>query len=332
MNTPTTPLPRGLLDALMQAGYDLQALARSVGLEALQLETGVSRGEMDRFLCAAWDAVADPSFGLKVGSVLRTERLGVSGLAAMTSPDFGTALRRKARYNRLVWGDDYQIAEDAKRFKVTIVGLDESRPYGPAKIDMEMASLRAFGRHFTGTPMQPLAVTLRRAAPAWRCLYAQLLGVEPVFEQPANSISFRRQDTDLRLISTDARAHAGLVEAAEAALAPLEGFGIAAKVRLEIEALLSGGEPTLADIARRLHLSERTLQRRLADEGQRYSALLDGLRRTLAERKLRAGAPTAPELAFLLGFADTNSFYRAFKRWTGTTPELFRRQAASLDT
>lgn len=327
MDQPLTPLPRHLLDALADAGFQVPALAKAAGLDALQLETGLTRMQADRFLCAAWIAVGDPAFGLNAGQRLRPDRMGVSGLVAMTSPDFGTALRRKAHYNRLVWGDDYQITEGSERLEVAVIALDEDRPYGAAKIDMELMSLLTFGRQFTQSPIRPVAVWLRQAAPPYRDLYRQAFGLEPAFGMHTNGIAFRRQDAALKLVSANAAAHAGLVEVAESELSRLDQPGVAARVRNEFHKLLGGEEPTLVDVARRLSMSTRTLQRRLTAEGVAFSKLLDDTRCEFAKRKLRVGNATAAELAFLLSFADTNSFYRAFKRWTGTTPEIYRRQA-----
>ena len=71
-------------------------------------------------------------------------------------------------------------------------------------------------------------------------------------------------------------------------------------------------------------MSARTLQRRLSDNGIRFNLLVDQVRREAAEAHLARGSVNFVELAFLLGFSDPNSFFRAFKRWTGTTPSLYR--------
>ena len=78
------------------------------------------------------------------------------------------------------------------------------------------------------------------------------------------------------------------------------------------------------ELARRLHLSERTLQRRLADEGSSYQQLLNDTRRQLAERYLRDGQLAATEIALLLGYSEPSVFFRAFRQWTGLTPGEYR--------
>lgn len=320
-----TPLPRNLLDAMTEAGLDAAALARASGIETGRIESGLSRDEADRFLCAAWQAAGNPAFGLLAGSRMRAERLGVAGLAAMTSPTFAVALERKARYSRLVWGDAYRVEREGVSVRVTMQAADESRPYGAAKIDMELASLLTFGRQFTGAAIVPIKVGLRQPAPSYRDRYGGVFGCPVAFGQQVNHIRFHAADADLPLRSANPLAHAWLEGAAESALNQLEGAGLGARVRAELARALQDGAPTLASVARALHLSERTLQRRLAAEGLSFTRVLDDMRSAAAQRQLGEGQTPVPELAYVLGFADTNSFYRAFRRWTGTTPEAFRR-------
>jgi AraC-like DNA-binding protein len=87
---------------------------------------------------------------------------------------------------------------------------------------------------------------------------------------------------------------------------------------------LAHGEPDRAQLASTLHLSERTLQRRLADEGCSYKQLLNDTRQQLAERYLSSGDLPAAEIALLLGYSEPSVFFRAFRQWTGLTPGEYR--------
>jgi AraC-like DNA-binding protein len=112
------------------------------------------------------------------------------------------------------------------------------------------------------------------------------------------------------------------VEALQAALPVAERW--AERARREIGALLAHGEPRLADVARRLAVSERTLHRRLADDDTRFAALVDEARRERATFLLEDPRLSSSEIAFLLGYAEPAAFFRAFRRWTGTTPQTWR--------
>jgi AraC-like DNA-binding protein len=320
-----TPLPKNLLDAIADAGVDLADAAREARFDPARLESGMTFAEVERFIAVAWKRIDDPAFGLRAGCVLRPERYGISGLTAMASATFGAALQRKARYNRLVWGDSYRISQDTHEFTVFTQAPDESKPWGYSKADMEFASLVTFGRRFAAADIVPLKVGLRRPQPSFKLLYDEIFRCPISFGQGENSLSFSQVDAKRPLISADHRAVEWLEFGAKAALEQMDDSGVTARVRAQFERMLQGDEPTLAGVASELCMSERTLQRRLSAEGQTFSRLLDEVRRDVAQRSLAAGKRNVIELAYLLGFEDSNSFYRSFRRWTGTTPESFRK-------
>jgi AraC-like DNA-binding protein len=314
-----------MLDAMADAGLDLPDAAREARVDPAALETGMTFAEVERFIGVAWRRLDDPAFGLRAGCVLRPERYGISGLTAMASPTFGAALQRKARYNRLVWGDSYRIRQDAGEFTVSTEAPDESRPWSYSRVDLEFASLVTFGRRFASPDVAPLRAAFRRPEPAFRALYEEVFRCPVAFAQPANCLSFSQADARRPLVSADARAAEWLEFGARAALERMDDSGVTARVRAQLERMLQGDEPTLAAVASQLCLSERTLQRRLSMEGQTFRRVLDEMRRDVAQRTLAAGKRNVTELAYLLGFEDSNSFYRSFRRWTGTTPESYRR-------
>jgi len=85
--------------------------------------------------------------------------------------------------------------------------------------------------------------------------------------------------------------------------------------------------PSLAEVACRLHLSERTLRRRLRELNTSYRQVLDDVRFTMAAEQLRHGETTNNALAELLGYTDTANFRRAFRRWAGRSPQAYRELA-----
>ena len=321
------PLPRTLLDALLAGGVEPRQLAQRLGISPDSLESGVSFPEADRFLCAAWEAAGDPAAGLKAGTLLRPERFGIVGIAAMASPTFGVAVERKARYWRLIWGDEYQVHLRADEAHVVLMPAGPMRPYTQGKIDMELASLVTFGRRFTGVPLRPLRLSLCQCEPAWRQAYEEVFDCPLKFGAAQNALVFARHDFELPLVSRNAEVEALVAGGVEDALRRLErdAPSLRQEVGNAIDRLLRGGEPTLQVVAHQMHRSVRTLQRQLAAEGLRFTDVLDERRREAGQRYLAGNAGTAEEVAFLLGFATPSSFFRAFKRWTGSTPEAWRR-------
>ena len=122
-------------------------------------------------------------------------------------------------------------------------------------------------------------------------------------------------------LSRNVTAHA---EQLLAALAPAAEM-LTAQVRRQLTEGMANEPMTLSQVARRLHLSERSLQRRLEAEGTRFAQLVDEVRRELALRYIADERLAPGEVAYLLGFAEPSPFHRAFKRWTGTTPLAARR-------
>ncbi|HSH92299.1 MAG TPA: AraC family transcriptional regulator [Ramlibacter sp.] len=320
-----TTLPKNLIDAIAAAGVDLADAARESRIDPSAIESGMTFAEAQRFIGVAWRRIDDPAFGLRAGCVLRPERYGISGLTAMASATFGAALQRKARYNRLVWGDGYRIRQDTTTFTVYTEATDDSNPWGYSKVDMEFASLVTFGRRFASADVSPTKIALRRPEPTFKPLYEEIFECAIAFGQAENSISFSQADVQRALISADHRAAEWLEFGAKAALEKMDDSAVTPRVRAQLERMLQGDEPTLATVASELCMSERTLQRRLTAEGQTFRRVLDEMRRDVAQRSLAAGKRNVPELAYLLGFEDSNSFYRSFRRWTGTTPESYRR-------
>ncbi len=104
---------------------------------------------------------------------------------------------------------------------------------------------------------------------------------------------------------------------------------VAERVRAALHETLPAGDSSITAVTKQLATSSRTLQRQLHEEGTTYQAVLASTREDLARYYLRRGNLRTGEIAYLLGYDDTNSFYRAFRSWTGTTPETLRGAAAS---
>lgn len=317
-------MPRHLLDAAQEAGIDVDALARSVDLTGKQLESGLSSEEMDRFASALFAVIPDPAFGLTAGIAQRAHRFGVVGFAAMTSPSFGVALARFARHVPLLWGDHYDVHEAASETTVSIRPLAPDRVYQQIKLDFELSGLLSFGRVFVDPALRPLRISVRGPAPPHAARYAEIFDCPVHFDSQHHSITFSRRDIDRPLTSSNDQLSALLEQRAQGMLAELADTDTAGRVRAALRDIQRGVEPTLASVASAMRLSPRTLQRRLASDKLNFRDLLDGVRKELAQQYLRSNSESLVEISELLGFSDPNSFFRAFKRWTGTTPHDFR--------
>ena len=100
-----------------------------------------------------------------------------------------------------------------------------------------------------------------------------------------------------------------------------------ASVRRVVGELMRDGDPTLTQVARKLAMGSRTLQRRLKEDGVDFKMLVDDTRRRFALSYLRDRKHTLTDIAYLLGYSEVSAFNRAFRRWTGSTPSDHRRVA-----
>jgi len=327
---PIAPLPLNLIDGLRKAGFDLDQLAAQAGLTAEQLRRPLTEAQADRFFTVAYERVGNPAVGLTLGLNMRPELFGVVGFAAMTSPNFGAALARIARYNALVSGCTLDILLDGEQAEVRVRYDGPLRPYSRCRLDIQMGSLLAFGRTFTERQIVPLHLLLACPPPPHHALYAQVFACPARFGQPHDAIVFRRADLELPLVSGNPNM-AGLFEhEAERHVAAWQAPpSTADQVREALRERLRGELASIGAVARELCVSERTLQRRLAQEGVRFTVLVDQTRLESARQYLATGRASLTEVAYLLGFADPNSFFRFFKRQTGVTPDEYRQRATA---
>jgi AraC-like DNA-binding protein len=175
------------------------------------------------------------------------------------------------------------------------------------------------GRHYA-----PLGVHLVRPRPADPKPWHDVFRAPLFFDARENLLEFACVDFDSHLDDANPELARHNEAVLDRTLEQLSVLTWERKVRGAIELQLPEGEPSAERIAQNLHLSLRSLQRHLADEGCSYDLLLNQCRQNLALQHMLDAGSSLSEIAYLLGFADTSSFSRAFKRWTGMTPSQYR--------
>lgn len=178
-------------------------------------------------------------------------------------------------------------------------------------------------RTYTGQTVTPLSVETNRPISPSQDLLA-FFGVPPI-QTGRTRLLMRPEDADLPLISRSPALWGTLEPEFTRQLEDASAVvPMATRVRRALLDGLPGGCTTAEEMARRLNVSKRSLQRRLAEEGTSFQALLNAIRANLSQRYLKDSNLSVPEISHLLGFRDTSSFFRAFQGWTGTTPGAFR--------
>ena len=258
--------------------------------------------------------------------------LGVVGLACKTVATVGEAIQCHHRFQHLTNRTaTYASAIDGERLI-----LRETRP-GPPRLgsllisDYAMLIAAHLLRQSGDQETVPLAMRSRRAqmADAERAAYQSFVRAEIELGAEAAELVFDRGILDVPVASADpelADYFANLLARATRFDEPRDS--LLGTVKTAIRDALVHGTPTAGQIAKRLGLGSRTLARRLTDAGVSYSAVLESTRRTLAEGYLADPSLSLAEIAYLLGYREQASFFRAFRKWHDQTPAAFRRSLA----
>lgn len=323
-----------IVHAAAGRGADAKALCAEVGFDlalAQDPDARIPFALEEALWSAAARASGDDAFGLHAAEAIQPGAFDVLDYAVRTAPTLGAALARLVRYNRIV--------HDAATFTVVprgeLVRIEHgfrfgSEVQGRHSAEFTLASLVAISSQIAEQPIRPRAVEFRHGLPGDRSEHRRVFGLEPRFAQRINAIELDRAVLELPAPRADTRLSRVIERHAEALLEarPDPALSTADRVRHVLAAHLGEGDISLGAVAERLKTSERTLQRKLADEGVSFDALLDELRRDLALRYLADPKIAVAEVAYLLGYSEPSPFHRAFKRWTGKTPTEARRRAA----
>jgi AraC-like DNA-binding protein len=281
-----------------------------------------------------WETAAehtrDPNFGLHTAELLRAGVFDVLDYAIRTAPSFRVALERLARYSRL----EHEAAVFKLTASRTTTRIEHS--FGPSVVlpcrqeaEFTLASIVIVAHEIVVGGIQPTAVQFIHSAPSDTTEHVRIFGVLPRFTTDVNALEVDAATMSRPLDTADPALSRIIERHAEASLAsigqPTEST--TGQVRRILLTTLQEGPCSMTAIASKLGMSERTLQRKLASEGATFGALLEGVRRDLALRYLQDRQLTLAEIAYLLGYSEPSPFHRAFKRWTGSTPQTHRRES-----
>jgi AraC-like DNA-binding protein len=279
-------------------------------------------------LFALWRRVAEmspnPGFGLKLGTELRFERSHPVAIAGVCSRSFGDALQRLARYKQLTCPEEIRVHKKAQETSVEILFIEAKEAQPDIMVDLGLSWILNVGRRGTDGEITPLRLELTRPA-KHRALLERHFGCRVRFKADRNALVFHSSDLDRPFVTHNEELVTIIGAQLDSELkARNASVNVGEQVKDTLRRSLAGKRPTLRDVAQELGLSARTLQRRLTDAGITFQQLVEDTRRELARHYLKQRTVELNEAAFLLGFEDANSFFRAFQVWEGTSPTEWR--------
>ena len=237
-------------------------------------------------------------------------------------------LRRFAAYKRLAVPLRTVITECEDCIEISLFAEDENLQLPPFFVELAMLFLVGVLRNATGIQMSPSYVETihpikNKAVVEWlhtECVTAKRDCI--VFRTSDLNVPFTTQnDALLEYMEPELKRRLSEMEAADS---------MATRVSSVLVELLPKGKNKLGDVAKSLHLSRRTLQRKLTEENTSFQDILSATRFRLADNYIRQTDRTSDELAFLLGYADTNAFLRAFTRRAGMSIGEYKKRLTSL--
>lgn len=331
--TIATTLPIDFLAYLGRRGLAADRVLQAAGVDPVSIEAPGERvpaSAMERLWAAAERLTGDPDLGLHSAESYNPGALSIVGYVILSCPTAADALERLARYAPLLnEGLEVGVTREAGQVHCRFgaaAQVDSFLHHAPRQaIETLAAGIVLTLQRLARRPPLPLAVSFRHRAPPSTTEHRRLLGPAVQFDQTENAVVYAEAALAAPMLSADP----ALLEVFEAdarrrlaALAP-QG-AISRRVQALLVSRLKGEVPSLADIARELAMSERSVQRGLSAEATSYRDIVDEVRKGLALAHLSRRGVSAADVALLLGFSEPSAFTRAFRRWTGSSPSQFR--------
>lgn len=322
-------LARALIEGLGEAGVAQGRFLAAAGFDPGRIDDAdgrISPEEYDGLIECALD-LTDAAFGLRLGEKTTPAAHQLVAHLVMSAGTLREGIDGLLRFQSLLMDRPTCRLEERDRearFLYDITpGSARCRRF---RAELAMMGLSRIVEYF-GRGARPREVAFEYSAPAYRAEYTRLFGGVERFDQSFTGVVIDRELLAAVPLHGDTQFHRALEVQAEARVARLgRTRSYAERVR---EYLLDGRTnrgDDMEGVARALGLSVRTLRRRLQEEGATYGAIAGAAFVSLAKRLLVDEVRSVEETAYAMGYSTPTSFHRAFKRWTGTTPKVFRQR------
>jgi AraC-like DNA-binding protein len=322
-------LSRLTVARLKSIGVPVAPLLRRAGLTPelfADPEKRLSVQSQIRLLDEAAIALKDDCLGFTLARDFDPREIGLLYYVMASSQTLGEALKRLARYSKvtneaLVFG-----YREGNRLNISLSYSGVPRYSDRHQMEFCMFAAIRLCRLLTGQHLVPQHFSISHYRAGSTSEMARFVGTEVEFGADRDEFALRVDARELPLIHSDPYLSDLLLKYCEAALADRRGdmSQLRTKVENAIASVLPHGRVLVEDVARSLGMSQRTLARKLSDEGLNFTEILQQLRRDLAVRYLDDRKLHVSKIAWLLGFREVSAFTHAFKRWTGKTPSQMR--------
>lgn len=270
----------------------------------------------------------DAAIGIRAAERVRPGDFDVLEYAAVSSATMGECVLVANRYLRLI--------HDAAEFSLDILGNEATWRYRfplglalpPSAAEYFMAIYVLLGRRYSGCDfLKGGSAHFTHPMPRDTTEHRRLFGPDVRFDQTHNALVMPLSALSLPMVKSDPALRSLLERVANDMMERLpKADALTSQIRPLLAAELGRGNPGIVTLARHLHMTPRTLRRRLREIGTTHRDILEQLRKELALRYLSERTIGTTEVAFLLGYSNASAFHKAFKRWTGVSASEYRRR------
>jgi len=317
-----------IAQALRLLGFDAMEVIESVGIDpsgVINPDRRISVEKMNKLLHHCVDLTGDEAFGLLAAEQLQPQVLHGLGLAWLASDTVYDGLKRTVRFGQLMnTGSNLHLEEEGEFAHLFIDRTVEIENYAYAARDFGVGMFVRMSRLTLGEFIAPVKIEIERPTPADPARFEYMLCSPVTFECETTRLTFYLPDI-MEPLATGDPALARVNDAqTQGYLDSFLAQTTSREVVGKIVETLPDGPPSQQQIADALNVSNRTLQRKLKNEGTSFMDLLQDTRLQLARRYLLQPTRSVVETSYLLGFSEPSTFSRAFKRWTGQAPADYR--------
>jgi AraC-like DNA-binding protein len=320
-----------LFDGLVDRGCPAGEILRNVNLTVDEVHSPKSRISLAELMTACKNAIrlsSDPHLPYRIGSSIHISAYGMYGFAILCCPDFRKAMAFAELYHALaapLATIEFTEADGIANWVIEPNARAATDPQLYRFItEMQIGIHLSLMRDIMGPAFTPDQVSLAYRQAHDFGLPAEQIGCPLSFASGTNRIIFRSQWLDQAANLGNRTTYPAVVALCDDLLDDLKSrIGVAGEIRALLLRELAN-PPTLATIAKRLELSDRSLRRQLREQGISFRGLLDELRMQVALKYLRTTRLANEDIALALGFSDAANFRRAFRRWTNKSPSEIR--------
>jgi AraC-like DNA-binding protein len=328
-----------IADDLRQRRLPVDPLLQDVGLTRRDIahpDDRIPYMAALRLLDGAMKLSNDANFALRLGASHETRDRGLLGFIALNSPTLMEAMANMLRYRKVSGAaEEFEIQQRGALVEIRFREADPAlRPHRPHAEYLAGSMMRIF-RDLTRMPIAPIRAHFCHAKPNASVAYDEVIGCSVGFGAEWDTFVFTEETTRLPVSAADDKLLVVLKQAGERVARPAEQKRhLVDDVEKHIIDHLHKGTTTLEHVATRLKMGSKTLERRLADHGHKFSDILDDVRCRMAQHLLEETDLRVFQIAYMVGYTEPAALVRAFRRWKSVTPLEFRhrqREAKQTD-